>query len=293
MRDKYLYQVIIGTLTLLACLPLKALYVLSDFIYLIVYHLIRYRRQTVSSNLELVFPRKSSHERREIEQKYYHHFCDCIVETIKLLHISDREIDERIEVTNGKLIEKLAEDGRSIILFLGHYGNWEWVQAVTRHYSRPAISGQIYRPLHNPVMEQVMQKIRSRFPTFSIPQKKAFRTLLRLRNENKQALIGFISDQRPNSANLHHWATFLNQDTAYNVGGDEIGNRINANYAYLEVEKVKRGYYRLTFKLISLSGKEAEYPYSLKFMEMMEKTILRAPEYWLWSHKRWRYFKNK
>ena len=274
-----------------AMLPLGVLYAVSSSLYPLVYHLVRYRRRTVRKNLTRSFPEKSLPEIITIEKEYYRHFCDCVVETIKILHISDKELDRRIQVTNGKLMEQLTADGRPVVLYLGHYGNWEWVQAITRHYSRPAINGEIYRPMHSKVMERVMTRLRSRFPTLLIPQKQAFRTLLRMKQEGKQYLVGFIADQRPNSKNLNHWTTFLHQDTAYSAGGEEIGSRIDAHYFYLEVEKTKRGHYKMSFKPIVPRVEDGTHPYTLQYMRMMETTIKRAPQYWLWSHKRWRFLK--
>lgn len=280
-----------ASLHAVALLPLSVLYTVSNCMYSVVYYLWRYRRKTVRKNLTRSFPEKSLLEIITIEKEYYRHFCDCVVETIKMLHLSDKELDKRVQVTNGELIERLAADGRPIVLYLGHYGNWEWVQAVTRHYKRPAINGEIYRPMHSKVMERVMTRLRSRFSTLLISQKHAFRTLLRMKQEGKQYLIGFIADQRPNSQSLNHWTTFLHQDTAYSAGGEEIGNRIDAHYIYLEVEKPQRGHYRMSFKPIMPRTKDVPHPYTLQYMKMMESTIIRAPQYWLWSHKRWRFAK--
>lgn len=292
MKNKILYNILISLLTLLACLPLKVLYILSDIGTVIIYYIVRYRRKTVRHNLLLVFPDKSIHEIKKIEFKFYRHFCDCIIETVKLLHISDKEIDRRVKLSNGSLIEQIAESNRPIVLFLGHYCNWEWVQAISRQYKYPKINGEIYRPVHDPVMDKIMLKIRSKFGHILIPQKKAVRTILALKNTNESFMIGFISDQRPNSSNLNHWTTFLNQETAYSAGGEEIGKKINAEYVYLDIEKVKRGYYKMTFKIVTPQEGDEKYPYTLQFMQMMETTILRAPEYWLWSHKRWRFSKQ-
>lgn len=288
MKVKIGYILVISILHIIAFMPLRLLYGCSNAMYLLIYYLTNYRKKTVRENLLRSFPEKSRKELKAIEKKFYRHLCDCIVETIKLLHISDREIDRRIKVDNAWLIEQLAADNRPIILFLGHYGNWEWVQAVTKHYSRPAINGEIYRPLHDEVMNKVMLKIRSRFGNLPIRQKQAFRTLLKMKQEGKSFLIGFIADQRPNSKSLNHWTTFLHQDTAYSVGGDEIGKRIDAHFLYLEVTKEKRGCYLMSFKTITPDCPDAPYPYTLQFMRMLENTINKAPEYWLWSHKRWR-----
>lgn len=294
MKIEFTYKIVISLLTLLARLPLKILYPISDCIYVITYRIIGYRKKTVRHNLTLAFPQKSEEERRKIERKFYHHLGDCMVETIKLLHISDKELDERVKVLNSELIEKMAEENRPIFIFLGHYGNWEWVQVLTHYYHRPTMmNGQIYRPVKNLVMERVMLKIRSRFNSISIPQKRAFRTLLGLQQEGKELLIGFISDQRPNNTNVDHWIDFLGLDTLYNIGGERIGQRVNANYVYLAVEKVKRGHYRMTFQKIDIAGIEGEYPYTQRFMRLMEATIQQAPEYWLWSHKRWSISRQK
>ena len=159
MNNRFLYNLLISLLRFWAFLPFGILYFISDGMYLIVYHIVRYRRKTVRDNLRNSFPEKSNRERKRIERKFYRHFCDCIVETIKLLHLTDKGMNKRINVTNANLIDQLAKDGAPIILYLGHYGNWEWTPAVTLHYTHPTLSGQIYRPLHNCTMEQVMLTI--------------------------------------------------------------------------------------------------------------------------------------
>ncbi len=273
----------------LAYLPLSVLYILSDIIYLLCYYVIGYRRRVVRRNLQLVYPDMSPEERRKIERRFYKHFGDCVVETIKLLHISDEEIHRRVEICDAHLVEQVADAGRPVILYLGHYGNWEWVPQITQAYARPTVSGQIFRPLSSRVMDLLMLSIRSRFPSKNIPQYRAIRDLLKMRREHKTFLVGFIADQRPNSAVMKYWCTFLGQESAYNHGGEEIGNRVDAQYLYLDVEKLRRGHYRLTFKEIIPLDDGGEYPYTRAFLKMLEQTIHRAPQYWLWSHNRWKF----
>ena len=221
---------------------------------------------------------------------FYMHLSDCIVETIKMLHISDEEMSERVVVNNTELIENKANDGKSIILFMGHYGNWEWVQEISKRYKKPGLSGEIYRHAKNKVFNRLIITIRSRFNTMQIEQKKAVRTLIGLNREGKQILVGFISDQRPNSSNLNHWLYFLNQETAIAVGGEEIGKHIGAHYVYLDIEKPSRGHYVLTFKeIIPHNDIKDEYPVTAEFYRMFEQTIKRDPAYWLWSHDRWKF----
>lgn len=288
------YYILIGILTLLACLPLRVLYWFSDFIYLIIYYVIGYRRGTVRHNLNLVFGKSKPEAIPQIEKAYYRHMCDCIVETVKLLHISDKEIDRRVEVVNGAYIDEVVNAGHSVVLLLGHYGNWEWVQAIIHHFKAPDLAGQIYTPLHNQVMDRVMLKIRSRFGLECIPQQKTVRKMLGTERNGKKFVVGFISDQRPIAKVLHHWTEFLGQDTPYLVGGETIGEKIDAAFVYLDVEKPARGHYRLTFQPIKVNADDKEeFPYTRAYLKMLEQTILRAPEYWLWSHKRWKRYRIK
>ena len=293
MKNKIIYNLTIGFFHLIALLPLFILYGLSNLFFPLIYYIAGYRRKVVRINLEHAFPQLAEKEIKTIEKRFYRHFCDCFLETIKLLHISDKQIKRRVQVSNPELIEQMADNGKPIILFLGHYGNWEWAQAISMYYKHPEINGQIYRPLNDKVMDRIMLKIRSRFDTVSIPQKKAVKRIFSMRNAGKQFMIGFISDQRPNSSNMHYWTKFLNLDTPFSAGGETIGEKIDAQYVYLDVQKLKRGHYFMTFKEIVPQDTEADYPYTKEFLRMLEETICRAPEYWLWAHNRWSFYKKK
>ena len=284
------YRIVYTAFRLLASLPLSFLYFISDIIFIILYYVIKYRQKVVDKNLGNSFPEMKPEERERTKKMFYMHLSDCIVETIKMLHISDEEMSERVVVNNTELIENKANDGKSIILFMGHYGNWEWVQEISKRYKKPGLSGEIYRHAKNKVFNRLIITIRSRFNTMQIEQKKAVRTLIGLNREGKQILVGFISDQRPNSSNLNHWLYFLNQETAIAVGGEEIGKHIGANYVYLDIEKPSRGHYVLTFKeIIPHNDIKDEYPVTAEFYRMFEQTIKRDPAYWLWSHDRWKF----
>jgi KDO2-lipid IV(A) lauroyltransferase len=295
MMKKYVAKLILFLLIILAHLNFGTLYFISDVLYVIVCYVLRYRDKIIMENLRNSFPDKENYYYKKIKKRFYHHLCDCIVETIKLLHISEDELKKRITVKGGGYIEATASDGHPIITYLGHYGNWEWAQETTKYYILPSISAEIYRKQHSPIATEIMNTIRQRFKTTLIPQDSAVRTLLRWSKAGKQFLVGFISDQRPNSTNLNHWATFLRQDTAVAVGGEEIGNRIHAHFVFLDIEKPQRGHYIMTFKPMELTEKEKgqRYPYTSLCLRMMEQTINRAPEYWLWSHNRWKFKRNK
>lgn len=290
MKNKILLFVLLSLLKGLAHLPFWMLYGISDVICFVLKHVMHYRKEVITNNLSRSFPEKSPEELATIASQYYRHLGDLVVEIIKMLHISDRQLEEHISVLHTDVIDRLASDGRPIILFLGHYGNWEWVQEISRHYERPSLSAEIYRPPKDPIADEIMNRIRARFNTLLIPQITAVRTLLRLNKEGKQFMVGFIADQRPNSLNLHHWTTFLNQDTAYVTGGEEIGIHLKAHFVYLDIEKPRRGHYVMTFHEMTVDENDhEEYPYSRLFLKLMEQTIRRAPAYWLWSHNRWEF----
>ncbi len=283
------FEILVHLLTLVAHLPLSVLYVLSDFLAFVVAHIVRYRRRVVFGNISRAFPDKSPEEVRRIAKAYYRHLCDLIVEGLKLLHISDAELAARINVCGGEEVEAAAASGRPVIIFLGHYGNWEWVQQVTLHYSSPPISAEIYRPMHSLVFDELMKRVRSRWNTLLIPQQQAIRKLMRMYSDGEQFLVGFIADQRPNSSHLYNWTTFLNQDTAFAVGGEELGRHLGAHYFYLQVEKTARGHYRMTFCPLRPIKMDVPYPYTAEYLRRLEQTINHAPEFWLWSHNRWKY----
>lgn len=287
--EKIRFGVLKALLTALAYLPTPVLLVVSRVLCLVLGGVVRYRRRVVMGNLRRSFPDKSEAEICRIARGFYQHLSDLIVESVKLLHISDAELARRIEVLGGEGIEEMSKDGRPVIAFLGHYGNWEWVQQVTRHYRRPAVTAEVYRPIKNPVVDALMMRLRGRFDTTLIPQKQAVRHLLQMDRDGVQFLVGFVADQRPNSRHLYHWTDFLSQDTPYAVGGEEIGRRMNAHFVYIDVEKPVRGYYRMTFRPLRPANTKEEYPYTLEYMRLLEQRIRREPEYWLWSHNRWKY----
>lgn len=284
---------ILSFLRLFALLPFRVLYYVSDVIGWLLDHVLHYRRQVIYDNLRRSFPEKSDEEINAIMREYYRHMGDIMVETIKLLHMSDRQLDKHIDVRNPDLVEMLASDGRSIVCFLGHFGNWEWLQEVCRRYKRPQYTCEIYQPLRDHAMDGVMHRIRSRWDTTLIPSKQAMRHLLGLHRDGTQFLCGFIADQRPKGVQSH-WTTFLHQDTAFVTGGEDIGRHIHAHFVYLDVEKTRRGHYVLTFQKIVPTDREQEqpYPYTMAYMRMMQQRIEQQPAYWLWSHKRWKYKKK-
>ncbi|MCM1349073.1 MAG: lysophospholipid acyltransferase family protein [Firmicutes bacterium] len=292
MAEKIKYYLYLCLFMPLAWLPLWVLYRFSDILYFIFRYCIHYRRNVIRINLTSSFPEKSETELRDIEGRFYRQLTDNMVETIKLLCISNRCIDRRVSVKNASLVEQAADDGVPVFLYLGHVCNWEWVPAITHHFNRPKITSQIYKPMRNKAFDRLMLKVRSRFNALNIPQTNALRTLFKLKKEDGTFIVGILDDHCPNHGRSHHYMTFLSHPgTIINVGAEEIGNRLGARYLYLDIERTSRGHYTLTFKPIvtdpEIDG--TDYPVSRAYMRMLEQTIRRQPPYWLWSHKRWRY----
>ena len=286
MKDKILLALLTFLLKSVAIWPYRILYIISDLVYPILYYIIRYRRKVVHSNLVNSFPEKSEKEIRSIEKKFYRHFCDYVMETVKLFHISDEQMKKRMHFTNSELIEELRSDGRPFFIYLGHQGNWEYVTSISL-WIHPSLKGcRIYHPLSNKIMDKLMYRLRSRFNTLGIPQKNTLRAILSMMKEGKQPLLGLISDQRPQRYPEPEWMTFLNQDTPIITGGETLGRRLDAHFIYGSIKCVRRGYYEITLSKIEPS-KEEDFPYSKQYMRMLEADIRNQPHMWLWSHKRW------
>ena len=273
---------------LLAGLPLGVLYLVSDLAYPILYYIIRYRRRLVRENLTSAFPEKTMGEIQSIERKFYRNLCDIFVESFKCLNISDEEMLRRVDVRNCELPESIAARGKNVFMLLGHLGCWEWYQEVSVRYKAPTKGAEIYKQIENPYFASLMHEVRSRWDTTQIEMKQTVRTLLQWTALGEPFLCGFIQDQRPDSI-AKDKVIFLNQDTYIIPGAEEIAKKTNAELVYLDVEKPSRGHYRLTFKEMIPNAEEQKerYPLTRCFWRLIEQTIRRQPELWLWSHNRW------
>lgn len=287
------YSLIYFILYIHALLPFKVLYILSDILYFWAYKVIGYRLKVVRENLQSSFPDKSKEELKIIEKEFYHNFCDYFVETIKLLHVSNEEIQRRFVFKNMDIVHNLMKEGNSGIMFLGHYGNWEWVPSINLLFNDGSLLAQIYRPLKNKVFDKIFLKIRSRFGSLGIPKNNTLRAILNFKNEGQKMLVGFMSDQTPSPGNIHYWTEFLNHETGVYTGVERIAKKTGFFVTYLDIVKEGRGKYTAYVKLITDNPKnEPEFAITEKYIREMEATILRNPAYWLWTHKRWKHKKE-
>ena len=291
MRNKILYALLFTWVKVHAILPMPVLYLLSDIFYLFIYYLIRYRRKVVKINLENSFPDKTQKERIRLERRFYRHFSDYIVETIKLAHISQEELLKRANIRNPELVFELMDKGHTcFIMLLGHYGNWEWFSGTGARFKGRTTIYQIYRPLTNKIVDRLFIYLRTRFHSFGIKKNETVRDMFNLRRNKIPALVSFVADQTPSEANLHYWTNFLNQDSAILTGPERIAKKLDVPVFFADVQKTKRGFYAVDLVLITDNAKETpDFMITEQYIRMMETGILRDPAYWLWTHKRWKH----
>ncbi|WP_455586433.1 lysophospholipid acyltransferase family protein [Bacteroides sp.] len=275
---------------MVSLLPLRLLYIFSDILYFPLYYGVRYRRRIVRKNLIEAFPEKGQAEILQIEKGFYRYFCDYMVETVKLFTMSERQVRKRMTFGGVEKINEIIKE-RDCVLYMGHYCNWEWVVSLPLHLSGgdDFVIGQIYHKLENAAFDKLFQRMRSRFYAINIEMFVALRQLVRFKQQKKHFMIGFISDQSPNWNFINMWTDFLNHKSSFFVGAESISKLTNAVVLYLDIKCVKRGYYHAEFIPMTECPKSfPDYDITVDYARRLEQTIRRAPQYWLWSHNRWK-----
>jgi len=273
---------------LITLLPLGVLYFLSDLFFLMLYCLVRYRRKVVFKNLHNVFPEKPPKEIRIIARRFYRHLTDSFVELVYQLNMREKEHKKRYVFVNPEFLEKLHGQGRNILLLMSHYGNWEWLSLLPRHTDYTALA--IYKPLQNKKFDRFVLGLRSKYGVVGVPMESTLRTLINYESRNEPVILYSLADQRPQKKTIRYWAKFLNQDSAILAGTEKLSRRFNMAVVFLMVTKVKRGRYHIEFVPVCMEpGEAAEFEITRKYLDTVEALIRERPEYWLWSHNRWKY----
>jgi len=285
---KFIFYLSYCLIFLLSLLPLWVLYLLSDFIFLIIFYVMKYRRRLVFKNMSDSFPNKSEEEIRVLERRFYHWFCDYFVESIKLLTISKQQLKRRMVFKGTDIVDNIVKEGQSCAVYLGHYCNWEWITSLPLWVTPEAQCGQIYHVIENSDFDRLFLRLRQRMGAVCIPMAETLRRIIKYKQEGKQVVIGYISDQVPFWNNIHHWCQFLNHDTPVLTGTERLAQQTGHAVLYLDVTRPKRGYYIAEFKLITREPqKMKEFKLTDIYYKYLEQSICRAPEFWLWSHNRW------
>lgn len=292
MKSKLIYWLVYGGMWLFSALPFRVLYVLSDFNYLLMYHVGRYRRKVVRENLEKSFPEKTEAERLQIERKFYRYLSDYMLEDLKLLHMSAEDLCQRMIYKNTEQYLELTEKYGGIIVMIPHYANYEWLIGMGSVMKPGDVLVQVYKPLKDKYLNELFKQIRSRFGGYNIPKHSTAREIIKLKREGKNMVVGLITDQWPSGD--RYWTTFLGQETAFLNGAERIAKMMNFPVFYCELTKTRRGYCEAEFKLMTEAPKETvEGEITDMFAYELEQTIRREPAYWLWSHKRWKFTKKE
>lgn len=288
LRDK----ILLFPLWLISLIPLRILFFLSGIIYFIIYYLTGYRKKVVFTNLRNSFPEKSDKEISLLAKKFYRHLCDYFFESLYMLNMSNNEVKRRYKPLNPEIIEELYAKGKNAIAVTSHYANWEWAASgwIQMHYKTIGI----YKPLSNKLFDRFMIHLRSRYGSPVEPMKHTLRVIVESQRQGDTFILYLVGDQRPMKSEIHYWTRFLNQDTPLITGPEKLAKKFDLAVVFIDVIRKKRGYYELNYELISENPKETkEFEITEKYIRLVERQIMRKPELYLWSHKRWKHKKEE
>ena len=280
----FLFKIIL----LFSKLPLKILYIFSDCTFFLIYHIVGYRKEVVSENLRNSFPHKTKEELRKIRKNFYLNFSDYIVETLKSFTMSSHELRVRVQHLNQDVFHEAKAECKNVILLSGHVFNWEWFNALATIIPQEN-SFPVYRKVQSSFWEEKVKSIRNRFGNHAIEAKEVIRHIFRNPNDGNSVYM-FVADQTPHFSEITYGLNFLNQKTPAFIGYDKLSTRMDLAFVYCDMKKVKRGFYQINYYRIYPDGEKfVEHEVVKKFHKLLENTINKRPDNYLWSHRRWKY----
>lgn len=285
----YLWKIYFRALIIkiLSLLPLRVLYVFSDLLYFLSFWAFKYRKKVIEENLRLAFPEKSNDEIQQLVVRFYRHLTDLLVEVIKTLSLSEKELARRVHFSNLELPLGYLRSGKSVIVLAGHLCNWEWLLSACMIKGKYPIDA-VYKPLSNQFSDKFMLSIRSKFGANPIAMKDTLRD--QVKKKNIPHGLAMVADQSPMKSEIQYWTTFFNQDTPYYVGADKISKMLNMPVLFIGMKKIKRGHYEAFFKEIGIDDSDKnEFAITEAYNKILEEEIRKQPENWLWSHRRWKH----
>lgn len=275
-------------LWLISILPFRLFYWFSDFVYFLVYYVIGYRRKVVRENLALALPHLNDSERKKVEKKFYSHMCDMFLEMIKTMSIAPEEMEKRFKVTNLDLVLDYANKGKSVILVASHYASYEWLMTINPKIGFQGVA--VYKKLANPYFDKLIRKIRSKYDTEMIETKKAIPTMAQNQRDGILSMYGLASDQSPKLDRIFHSMKFMGVEVPVHTGAEMLAKKYHLSVIFVNVKKTARGFYEATF--VPIAENPNDYPdfqITEIYLKEVEKQILEKPEYYLWTHKRWKH----
>jgi len=284
-----IYYIVLPLIYAISLLPFPLLYLLSDLGYLVIYKLIRYRTRVVRVNLENAFPEKSPTEIKKIEIEFYRYFCDLILETLKTLTIKPKDLEKHVKFADTTIFENLYKQRQSVIIVMGHLGNWELCGARFSLYPYHQLF-IIYHRLSNKYLDRLVHSMRTRLGNKLYAMKDAYRGMIL--NRAEITATAFIADQTPLPKGAY-WTTFLNQDTPIFAGTAKIARKLNYPIIYVSIKRPKRGFYEISSELLIQTPRAVkENEISERHIRRLERDIRENPHIWLWTHRRWKHKKS-
>ena len=283
-----LFAITYPIIWILSRLPMRILYMKSDFFYFLIYYVFRYRKQVVLDNLKLAFPEKPEVELLRIRKKFFKHLMDLMVESVKAFSISEKEILKRYTYSNPELVNKYAAEGRSIALMGAHQSNWEWSISLPKVLNIDMYGA--YTKLNNTYYEKVIRASREKFGVIGYKTSEMVRGMQKRFSDKQQGAYILLSDQSPQLHKTYYWREFFNIKVPIHTGAEMLSKRFDLVVINYVTKRVKRGYYTTEFQLITDTPKDfKDYQITDLYTELTEKNILEQPEYYLWSHKRFKH----
>jgi KDO2-lipid IV(A) lauroyltransferase len=281
------FYVIYPLVWFLSKLPTRVVYKVSDLAYYLIFYVIKYRKDVVLDNLKIAFPEKPDNECYSIYKANMKHFCDSFIEVILSMELSKEEMRKRFKYTNLEVLEKYAQQKRPVVVMFGHQASYEWTMCLDGLTDYKIVA--IYKQLHNKYFDALIRKIRKKFNSTLVPSHKARNYIQESITKGELALYGLVADQSPARYKASHFTTFFNKTSAVFMGGERIARANDTVVVFLAVEKTKRGYYKATFETITNHGAQTdEWEITDHFFKLLEAQIKKQPQYYLWTHKRWK-----
>lgn len=281
-------KLLVGMLITLSYLPFWIIYRISDVLYLFMRFIFRYRWNVITTNLKNSFPEKTEEEISRIRSRFYRHFCDLILESVKMYSMSWEEMSKRIRFVNTEPAKRYFENNQSIIIFGFHHNNWEWCSSIQSQLKHVIL--MIYNPIRgNEAMEKFLLHAREKWGGECVPVHKTMRTLIQFNANKRLTGLWLAADQTPNS-NSKFWTIFLNQETPFFSGPEKIAHSTNQPVVFQHLKKTGRGQYEAEYTVLFEKPAEIEpKEILLTYIRKSEEIIRQEPEYYLWSHRRWKH----
>jgi KDO2-lipid IV(A) lauroyltransferase len=271
-------------------LPYRLFYMLSDFFFFMVYHVVGYRKKVVYNNLKLVFPEKKEKEVLRIQKDFFKHMCDMFMEMVKTMNLSKDQVKKRYDIKNIEVIQEI-EKTKSVLVVCAHYANWEWNVSMNNYVQSKGYA--VYQKIGNDYFDKWIKRVRERWNTTLITQKQTVKTVVRDKSIGVTGIFGMVSDQSPQAHRAQYWSEFMGIKVPIFNGAEIMARKMDLAVVFLKVSKVRRGYYQAEFIPITTSGSEtAKNEITDTFLKLTEQQIREKPEHYLWTHRRWKH-RNK